>query len=117
VKDPKQIGVSILLGNGKGGFAPMRGSPLPLEGCRGPDRVATGDLNGDGFRDIVVSCAESNSLVLFLGSRNGTFQASSREVKNLGWSGLAVADLNGDRKDDIVVANKTAAKITILFSK
>jgi hypothetical protein len=55
--------------------------------------------------------------VLFLGSRNGTFQASSREVKNLGWSGLAVADLNGDRKDDIVVANKTAAKITILFSK
>lgn len=117
VKDPKQIGVSILLGNGKGGFAPMPGSPLPLEGCRGPDRVATGDLNGDGFRDIVVSCAESNSLVLFLGSRNGTFQASSREVKNLGWSGLAVADLNGDRKDDIVVANNTAAKITILFSK
>jgi len=117
VKDPKQIGVSILLGNGKGGFAPMRGSPLPLAECGGPDRVATGDINGDGFRDIVVSCAESNSLVLFLGSKDGNFQTSSMEVKNLGWSGLAIADLNGDGKDDMVVANNTAAKITIFFSK
>jgi hypothetical protein len=117
VKDPKQIGVAILLGDGKGGFAPMRGALLPLVGCRGPDRVATGDINGDGFRDIVVSCAQSNSLMLFFGSKNGTFQASSRNVKDLGWSGLAVADLNSDRKDDIVVSNNAAGKITVLFSR
>ena len=39
--DPKQLGVVILLGDGKAGFTKMRGSPFSLEGCAGPDRVAT----------------------------------------------------------------------------
>jgi hypothetical protein len=38
-------------------------------------------------------------------------------VRGLGFSGLALADLNGDGKDDIVAANNSAGKITILFSK
>jgi hypothetical protein len=117
VKNPKQIGVTVLLGDDKGGFATSSGSPLPLEGCRGIDRVATGDLNGDGYRDIVVTCAQSNNLVLFLGSKDRTFQIATREVKDLGWSGIAIADLNGDGKDDMVVANSGAGTITILLSK
>ena len=117
VKDPSQIGVTILLGDGKSGFTPMRGSPLPLHGCQGPRGVATGDINGDGFRDIVFSCAQSNNIVMFLGSRTGAFQASTRQLKEIGWSGLAVADLNGDGKDDIVVGNSASGTVTILFSK
>jgi hypothetical protein len=117
VKNPKQIGVTVLLGDGKGGFAPSHESPLPLEGCRGIDRLSTGDLNGDGYRDIVVTCAQSNHLVMLLGSKDGTFRVSTREIRDLGWSGIAVADLNGDGKDDIVVGNSGAGKITILLSK
>lgn len=117
VKDPSQIGATILLGDGKGGFTPMRGSPLPLHGCQGPNGVATGDINGDGFRDIVVSCAQSNNILVFLGSKTGAFQPSTRQFKETGWSGLAVADLNGDGKDDIVVGSSADGTITILFSK
>lgn len=114
--DPKQLGVTVLLGDGKGAFTKMRGSPFSLAGCRGPDRVATGDLNGDGFRDIVVSCAQNNRLMLYLGSKDGTFQVSTRNVQT-GWSGLAVADLNGDGKDDIVASNNESGTVTIFFSK
>jgi len=117
VHDPKDIGVTVLLGDGKGGFAKMPGSPSPLPGCNGPDHVATGDFNGDGLRDIVVSCAQSNSLVFFLGQKGGGFQSSTRILKDIGWAGLAVADLNGDGKDDVVVSNRSSGTITIQSGK
>jgi hypothetical protein len=116
VPDPQQLGVTVLLGDGKGAFTKMRGSPFSLAGCRGPDRVATGDLNGDGFRDIVVSCAQNDKLMLYMGAKDGMFQVSTRDVPT-GWSGLAVADLNGDGKDDIVVSNNKSGTITIFLSK
>jgi hypothetical protein len=117
VPNPKDIGMTVLLGDGKGAFAKMPGSPFPLPGCKGPDRLAAGDFNGDGLRDLVATCAQSNSLVFFLGRKGGGFQISTRNLTEIGWSGLAVADLNRDGKDDIVVSNSTAGTVTILFGK
>lgn len=124
VPDAKDIGVTVLLGDGTGRFTRMPGSPLSLAGCEGPDRVATGDINGDGFRDIVVECAQNNKLIIYLGSKDGSFQTFSRSVQT-GWSGLAVADLQGRGRDDIVVSNNVldnvpkpaTGTITILWSK
>jgi hypothetical protein len=106
VRDPKNLGVTILLGDGRGSFKKAPGSPLSLEGCRGPDRVATGDIDGDGFRDIVVTCAQNNKLMIYRGSKDGAFQLSTREVQT-GWSGIAVADLQARGKADIIVSNST----------
>jgi hypothetical protein len=113
--DPRQLAVTILLGDGRGGFAALRdphsglshglsSGPLSLEGCRGPDRVAAGDVNGDGYPDIVVSCAQNNRLIVFWGSKDGAFARSTEDVQT-GWSGLALADLRGDGKSEIIVSN------------
>jgi hypothetical protein len=124
VPDPIDVGVTVLLGDGKGGFRKMPGSPFSLAGCEGPDRVATGDINGDGLRDIVVTCAQNNRLMLYLGSRNACFAVSSQSLQT-GWAGVAIADLEGRGKDDIVVSNglrdgqpkSTNGTITILSSQ
>jgi VCBS repeat protein len=124
VRDPKDLGVTVLLGDSKGGFTKMRGSPFSLAGCRGPDRVAIGDVNGDGVSDIVVSCGQNHRLMLYLGTKDGTFQVSTLDVQT-GWSGLAVADLLGDGKKEIIVSNgaldddpkNQPETITIFFSQ
>ncbi len=116
LQDPKQLGVTVLLGDGKGGFSTMRGSPLSLAGCRGPARVAAGNLTGNGLRDIVVSCAQNDKLFFFLAAKDGSFSISSRGVPT-GWGGLVIGDLDGNSKDDIVVANHHSGTITVLLSK
>ncbi|HEX4809538.1 MAG TPA: VCBS repeat-containing protein [Bryobacteraceae bacterium] len=119
VRDPKQVVVTVLYGDGRGGFAARQGAPLTLSECRGPDRIAIGDINGDGRRDIAVTCAQNNKLMLYLGSADGGFRTEMRNVPT-GWSGIAIADLNGDGKDDIVISNNsspTASGLTVLFSK
>jgi hypothetical protein len=101
--DLRQLAATILLGDGRGGFA-ARPDPLSLEGCRGPNRVAAGDVNGDGYPDIVVSCAQNNRMVVFWGSKDGAFTRSTEDVQT-GWSGLAVAYLKGNGKSEIIVSN------------
>jgi len=116
LSDPKQLGVTVLLGDGKGGFSIMRGSPLSLAGCDGPDRIAAGDLTGNGPRDIVVSCALNNKVFLFLPAKDGTFAISSQSVPT-GWGGLAVDRLDAGGRDAIVVSNHDSATITVLLGK
>ena len=116
MRDPTQLGLTILLGDGKGGMAPMRGSPFSLAGCEEPSRVAIGDIRGDGLRDIIVSCAKNDKLFFFMGTKNDTFNVFTRSIPT-GWGGLAFADLTGNGKDDVIVSNDKKGTITILFSK
>jgi hypothetical protein len=116
LRDRSQLDVRILLGGRRGGLTPRRGSKLSLDGCAGPTRVAIGDVNSDRYADIVVSCAENNRLVEFLGSHSGTFSRMVIDVPT-GWGGLAIGDLRSAGPASIVVANNNRGTITILTSK
>jgi hypothetical protein len=117
VTDPRRVAVTVLLGDGKGGFRPLQTQSLALEGCHGPNSIATGDINGDGYRDIVVSCAQSNNLVVFLGAREGNVFTRTTLASSGGWGSVAVADLNGDGRDDIITANNNDGNVTVYLSE
>jgi hypothetical protein len=119
VTDARRVVVTVLLGNGKGGFAPLA-QRLSLEGCHGPNSIATGDFDGDGHRDIAVGCAESGNVVLFLGHREPghaelTF-SRFLQSKAVGWGGIAVGDLDGDGRDDLIASDPANGSITLFLS-
>ena len=98
--------VSVLLGNGDGTFQPA----VTYKASYRVDSIAIADLNGDGKLDIVAgtycgsadtTCLSSSATVL-LGNGDGTFQAGLGYAAGSYVSSVAVGDLNGDGKPDIV---------------
>jgi hypothetical protein len=96
--------VSVLLhGASPGSFLPGVDYPAGTS----PAGVQVADLNGDGLPDILVADYLGALLVLFQNpAGDGTFQtAVSYSTRDFGSCSLAVGDLDGDGKPDVVVAN------------
>ncbi len=107
-------GLTILLGDGKGKFTTMPGSPFTTG--KSPSRVAIGDLNGDGIADIAVANYKSNSITVFIMAKNAVSSSYTIPV-GIHPDGIAIADLNGDGKGDIVVGNSGESFINVIISK
>jgi PKD repeat protein len=106
--------ISILLGNGNGGFSPAPGSPVSAG--NEPLYLVVGDFNGDGRQDLV-SARDSQNVVVLLGNGSGGFSPSAGSPFFAGQSPIAVAvgDFNGDAKQDLAVANISYAYVVILL--
>lgn len=110
-----QDGLTILIGDGKGGFTKMAGSPFAME--KHPNMVAIGDLNGDGVGDVVVSNPDSDTVTIFTMNRKGTLAGRSTLSIPGHPKGLAIASLNGHDKASLVVTNNAANAVTVILRK
>jgi hypothetical protein len=109
--------VSVLLNTwappGAGTFTQGQVINLGTKYASGP---AIADVNGDGKPDLIEPNYIENTLSVFLGNGDGTFQASiTFPAPGPGPSTPTVADLNGDGKLDLVVINYGANSVSILL--
>jgi hypothetical protein len=82
-----------------------------------PQRIATGDFNGDGIPDLAVANYSSSSAVtILLGKGDGTFTSSAVSPPAGSYPGsIVVADFNSDGKPDLAVTSTYSNTVTILL--
>ena len=113
----------ILLGNGDGAFNSEINYLAVNYTNIGVGGAAVADLNGDGKLDVVVASGEGlyypvqGSVGVLLGNGDGTFQAStSFGSGGLSANSVVIADVNGDGRPDVLVANVGSSTVGVLLN-
>jgi len=104
--------VNVLLGDGRGGFRPMKGSPFATGA--NPVGVAVGDVNGDGWPDVVTANTSGGDVTVLLGDGRGSFRPGLRTPAGKEPYRVAVGDVDGDGRAEIFVANHGSAGVTMI---
>lgn len=108
--------VSVFLGDGAGGFTLAQ--EIALDMGDGPVAIDAADLNGDRLLDLVVVNGGSDSVSILDGLSGGRFApkwgfgSGSRASTP---RGLALGDVDGDGRTDVVVANNFSFDAAVLY--
>jgi hypothetical protein len=109
--------VNILLGDGTGNFTygqvPSVGTDTPE-----PVAIATADLNSDHRLDLIVLNRNTDNIAVLNGQGGGKFAAARAFPSGSTGSvpiSLALADMNGDEKMDVLVANSRSNDASVLL--
>jgi hypothetical protein len=106
-------GVVVFLGNGDGTFKPA------LTTSVGGEYVSLADLNQDGNLDVLGTLAGGTALIVAFGNGDGTFQTPTTYEPAGGCCSpqtVAVLDLNGDGKPDVVLTGNPDNSVAVLLN-
>ncbi len=111
--------VSVLLGNGDGTFQAQQNFDQTFSFFPETSAAVTvADMNHDGRPDIVTIVKNQSNQAfvhVLLGNGNGTFQNPTAFQADSNAIAVAVADVDGDGKPDVVTANGTSGNVSILL--
>jgi len=71
----------------------------------GPLTVATGDVDNDGYADVVTANSDSNTVSVLINDRDGTFATQVTYATGTNPHGITAGDFDNDGYADFAVAN------------
>ncbi len=105
--------LTVLLGDGRGGFVEAIGSPFDFGGKA--FHTAVTDVNRDGKMDVIA--AGGDSVRVMLGDGRGGFAPGPAIRTGPGSWHMALADVNGDGKLDLVTSNLESDTVSVLLAR
>lgn len=104
--------VTILLGDGRSGFAQPSRTVVPSRPH--PHGVAVGDFNGDRHLDIAVESWQDDTVMVFEGNGKSVFTTDPTRIRvgHTPYWKLRAGDLDGDRSTDLVTTNTDGSTVS-----
>jgi hypothetical protein len=103
--------VSILLGEGSGGFGPK----IDIAVGDFPNWIVVGDFNGDSRPDLAVANFNSGNISILLGDGSGGFSGPTDFAVDAFPCAVAIGNINGDSSPDLVTANVSSDNVSVLL--
>jgi hypothetical protein len=106
------VALVVMRGNGDGTFE----EPHTIDELDNISFAIVDDADGNGAADLLVG-VEPNALRVYSGAVDMSFASAVTFETGLFPHGAAVADLDGDHRPDIVVANRNSQSLTLFFGR
>lgn len=90
-------------------------SPHPVAVGAAPAAMVSGDLDGDGHKDLVVANAGDDDVSVLLGNGDGSFEPRVDYAVGDNPVAIATGDLDGDQELDLAVANQADDTVSTLI--
>jgi hypothetical protein len=113
--------VQTFIGKANGTFVPGPAASTGSSNIYSGGEMVVGDFDGDGYPDMaVINVADvstgNSSVAVILNDGTGNFKpAKTYALSNYSFAGIAVGDLNGDGKLDLVVPYNLSSSLAVLL--